>query len=149
MWSDRPSIEVYDQQGRLARRIELPLSRRTLTEADVARERARVGAMAASLRPGSAALTNVLYPVNDSVFGMFTSALWGAAEDPPIPEDVIYWRLFTLRGEYVGFLRQPDDFRFLGVGAGTMWARLLDARLEPRVVELRLERASASVRRDP
>lgn len=144
MWSDRPTIEIHDAQGTLERRIELPLSRRTLTESDVAREIARFGAMAANLRPGSAALTNMLYPVSDTVFGMFTSNLWGSAEDPPIPEDVVYWRLFTLRGEYLGFLRQPDDFRFLGNGSGTLWARLLDERLEPRLIELELVRARGS-----
>lgn len=143
MWSDRPSVYVYDEEGTLVREIRLPLSRRSLTEADVSRQRARFGALAANLRPGPAALTNMLYPVSDTIFGMFTNHLWRAAEDPEIPEDVIYWRLLTLGGEYLGFVQQPEDFRFLGPGAGTLWARVLDERLEPMLVELVLERPPA------
>jgi hypothetical protein len=138
MWSDRPSIEVHDQDGMVRRRIELPLTRRDLTERDVAHQVARVGALASSLRPGSAALTNMLYPLSDTVFGMFVSNLWRAEEDPVLPEEAIYWRLLTLHGEYLGFVRQPADFRFLGLGSGSIWARLLDERLEPRLVEFEL-----------
>lgn len=138
MWTTRPSIYVHDAAGSLTRTIELPLTRRNLTDRDIAQQVVRHGGIAARLQPGPAALTNMLYPVNDTVFGMFLSDLWRAAEDPPIPPGNIYWRLFTVRGEYLGVVQQPEDFRYLGLDTGTLWARLLDENLEPVLAELEL-----------
>ena len=89
MWSTAPSIAVHDSAGELIRVIRLPLTRRVLTERDIAVQIARHGSIARTLEPGPAALTNMLYSVNDSVFGMFMSNLWGAEEDPPLPEGSI------------------------------------------------------------
>jgi hypothetical protein len=136
MWSDRPVVNVYDDAGSLVRRLELPLTRRTLTDQDIEAQVARAGGIARSLRPGPAALTNMLYTVNDTVFGMFFSSLWRAAEDPPVSVGEIYWRLFTIRGEYLGVVRQPEDFKYLGRGDGTMWMSILDELGNPVLQEV-------------
>lgn len=141
MWSSLPRFEVHDSAGRLARVVDLPFEARDLTDRDIAIQIERVGALASRLEPGPAALTNMLYPVNDTVVGMFVSSLWGAEGDPELPAEAILWRLFSLRGEYLGWVEQPEDFRFLGPGRGTMWARILDANAEPVIVELELVRA--------
>jgi hypothetical protein len=141
MWSAQPSLEVYDENGTLVRQVQLPLTRRDLTERDIAQQVKRYGSYASTLRPGSIALTNVLYPAGDSIVGMFMTALWHAAEDPPFPAEARYWRLFTLRGEYVGVVRLPDDFWFLGTEGDGVWARVLDESMTPVIVELELARA--------
>lgn len=140
MWSDRPSLNVHDQDGILVREIRLPLTRREISERDIAEQVEQYGGIARSLLPGPAALTNMLYAANDTVFGMFLSELWRAAEDPSLPVARIYWRLFTIRGEYLGVAQQPDDFWFLGRGHGTIWARVLDGRGYPVIQELELVR---------
>jgi hypothetical protein len=140
MWSTVSSVEVHDSAGRLIRTIRLPLTRRVLTERDIAVQVKRYGSMARGLEPGPAALTNMLYAVNDSVFGMLMSGLWGAAEDPPLPDGSKFWRLFSVTGEYLGVVRQPDGFRYLGRGDGTLWARVLDENAEPVIVEFELAR---------
>ena len=140
MWSGDPTVTVFDSSGRIERRIILPLSTSRLTTSDIEREVARVGSIARQLEPGPRPMTNMLYAVNDSVFGMFVSALWHAAEDPPLPSGKIYWRLFTVRGEYLGVAEQPEDFRLLGRGQNTLWANLLDEAGYPVVAELELVR---------
>lgn len=80
----------------------------------------------------------MLYQVGDSTFGMLTSRLWRAKQDPVIPAGELLWRLFTVRGAYVGVVRQPPDFRYLGRGVGTIWVRTLDGRGVPVLQELRL-----------
>lgn len=140
MWSDRPSLKVYGQDGILVREIRLPLTRREITERDIAEQVKRYGGMARSLRTGPAALTNMLYAASDTVFGMLLSGLWRGAEDPALPAGQIYWRLFTIRGEYIGVAQQPQDFRFLGTGPGTLWARVLDGNGYPVIREFELVR---------
>lgn len=141
MWSTTPQMEVHDVTGRLSRVVNLPLEVRNLTDQDIALQVKRVGALASRLEPGPAALTNMLYPVNDTIVGMVVSSLWRAEGDPELSAETILWRLFSLTGEYLGWVEQPADFRFLGSGHGTIWARILDARAEPLILELALVRA--------
>lgn len=142
MWSNRPRVLVYDRDGKRVRVIRLPMTRRRLTDRDIALQVKRDGPMARRiLRPGPIALTNMLYPVNDSVFGMLLSNLWRAAEDPPLPVGRMYWRLFTVRGAYLGTVEQPSDLRVLGEGEGALWVRVLDEAARPVLEEVRLARA--------
>lgn len=138
MRSDQPFVRIYDHDGVLIREIRFPWSNRVITEADISEQVAHYGDIARSLRPGPAALTNELYAINDSVFGMFLSSLWRAEEDPPLPAGRKLWRMFTLRGEYAGVVWLPEDFRFLGYGAGTIWARVLNESGIPVIQELEL-----------
>lgn len=140
MWSAEPVFDVYDQRGNHIREVRLPLTVRELTDRDIAVQVKRYGGIASTLQPGPIGLTNVLYSAGDSVVGMYTSELWHAAEDPAFPEGARYWRLFTVRGEYLGMVRQPDDFRYLGRGHGVIWARVLDENASPVLEELRLVR---------
>lgn len=138
MRSDQPFVHIYDHDGVLIREIRFPWSNRIITEADISEQVAHYGDIARSLRPGPAALTNELYALNDSVFGMLLSSLWRAAEDPPLPAGTVLWRMFTVRGEYIGVVWLPEDFRFLGYGAGTIWARVLNESGIPVIQELEL-----------
>jgi hypothetical protein len=144
MWTDRPTITVYAEDGPEVREIRLPLTRRHITEDDIQDQIDKYGAIASSLRPGPSSMTNELYAVNDSVFGMLISQIRRAAEDPDIPAGELWWRLLTARGEYLGVLRLPGDyqsFRILGRGNGMIWARALDDAGYPLIQELSLERA--------
>lgn len=140
MWSDQPIVLVYNYEGTLVREIRLPLTRRNISEADIQEQIEHYGEIARSLRPGTTALTNELYAVGDSLFAMFLSGLWRGAEDPHIPAGQILWRLFTIRGEYVGAVPLPEDFRHLGAGNGTVWARVLDESGYPVIQELEVVR---------
>lgn len=140
MWSDRPTLSVFDRDGSLAREIQLPITRRVLTERDIQAQIDEYGAIARRLRPGPAALTNELYTLGDSIFGLFTSELWKAAEDPPLAVGRVWWRLFTVRGEYVGVVALPEDFWPLGVSERGIWARVLDESGYPLIQELELVR---------
>ncbi|MCP5116843.1 MAG: hypothetical protein GY953_38955, partial [bacterium] len=140
MWSDRARVEVYDGTGGVVREIRLPMTRRTLTERDIQQQVEHYGGIARTLEPGTAALTNELYTVNDTVFGMFTSELWKSAEDPPLPVGAIWWRLFSVRGEYLGVVQLPEDFRPLGRSESGLWARVLDDTGYPLIQELELVR---------
>lgn len=144
MWSDRPIVQVDGPAGQPLREIHLPLTRRRITERDIDEQIQHFGGIARILRPGPAALTNELYAVSDTVFGMFTSGLWRAAEDPDLPVGKIWWRLLTIRGEYLGVLPLPEDFKVLGTGSGSLWARVLDDRGYPVIQELELTRATGA-----
>lgn len=139
MWSGRPRVTIYDRDGTRVRVIQLPLTERQLTDREISLRIKQSGGVAGFLRPGPIALTNMLYAVNDSVFGMLLSNLWHAAEDPPLPDEATYWRLFTVRGEYIGTVEQPSDFWVLGRGHGTLWVRVLDDDAQPVIEEVRLE----------
>ncbi len=136
MWSSTPELEIHGDGGRLIRRIRLPLSNRRVSASEFEESAASGMPMA---EPGSFALTNMLRTVNDTVFGIYTSDLWRAAEDPGLPSDLVLWRLFSSRGRYLGTVEQPDDYRLLGLGEGTIWARLLNEEtFLPELVELKL-----------
>lgn len=141
MWSSRPRLYIHTATGSPELEVDLPWTDRTITERDVQDQAERDGAFAGALRPGRAALTNEIYPVTDSVFGLFQSALWRPREDPPLAAGERVLRLFTLGGEYLGAVDLPDGFRPLGTHDGRMWVRLLDAEGLPVLTEVRLERA--------
>lgn len=140
MRSDVPVVMVHDFSGKLVREIHLPLTRRTITEGDIREQVAHHGDIARTLETGSAALTNELYAVNDTVFGMFLSALWRAAEDPPLPVGEIWWRMFSTRGAYVGVARVPDGVTWLWQGGERLWAAVLTEAGLPVIQELTLVR---------
>lgn len=140
MWAYMPVVHVHAPDGGRVREVRLPLSRYDLTQDEIDRQIALHGDIARGLRPGPMGLTNVLMAMNDTIFGMFQSGMWRAAEDPPLHDVGILWRMLTLRGEYVGVVSQPEDFRYLGRGDGTLWARVLDERAYPVIQELALER---------
>lgn len=142
MWSSAPVVNVYSLDGTLARKVHLPLTKRNLTERDIQEDIREYGGLAASLRPGPTALTNELWAVNDSTFAMLVTSVWRAREDPAIPAGDRLWRLLTIRGEYLGWLRLPEDFRFLGLGNGTIWFRILDDEGNPVFMEAMLTRRS-------
>lgn len=146
MWSDRPVVYVHGGDGALLREIHLPLTRRTITERDIQEQIEVHGAIANGLRVGTAALTNVMYAVDDTVFALFTSDLWKAKEDPDLPAGEIWWRMFTVRGEYVGVVQVPDGFWPLETGRGNVWARVLDEVGYPVIQELELRRAEDGAR---
>jgi hypothetical protein len=141
MWAYLPSVRVHAADGSLIREIRLPFTRRVMTPAEIEAQIAQFGEIARGLRPGPMGLTNVLYAAGDTVFGMFLAGMWRAAEDPVLPPG-IWWRLFTLRGAYVGVVEQPEDFRYLGQGDGTFWARVLDENAYPVLQELELVRVA-------
>ena len=84
------------------------------------------------------ALTNLLYPVKDTVFAMYQSSRWRAAEDPVLPADRMMWRLLAESGEYVGAVWLPEGFTYLGNGVGSIWGKVLDERGIPIIQELEL-----------
>lgn len=141
MWSDRPVVTVYSMRGTRLRELRLPLERRQLTKRDIQEQIEHYGGIARSLEPGPAALTNELYAVGDTVFGLFTSALWRSADDPAFPAGQIWWRLFSVGGEYVGVVRIPDGFRALGASERGLWARVLDESGYPIIQELEIVRS--------
>lgn len=144
MRSDQPLVRVYDKDAALIREIRLPLSHRTITQADVRDQIAQHGDIArALLKTGPISLTNVLTTVNDTVFGMLLSDLRRAREDPRLPPGRMLWRMFTIRGAYVGVMWRPDDFSILWSGGGAVWARALDESGNPVIQEVRLVRAEA------
>lgn len=148
MWSARPEVVVYSPTGPTERKLRLPLSQHHLTEGDIERQVSLYGAIAARQRPGPTSLTNELYAVNDTIFGMLLSGSRRAAEDPVLPDAEIWWRMFTVGGEYVGVLQPPgdyQDFRILFSGSGTVWARALDPRGYPVLQELALVRGDGAV----
>lgn len=138
MWSARPRITVYDAHGTVVRQIDLPLTRREITERDIADQVAFHGGIARSLRPGPAALTNEVYTLGDSIFGLYTAELWKANEDPDLEIGRVWWRLFSVRGEYVGVVALPVEFWPLGPTARGVWGRVLNERGEPVIQELEL-----------
>lgn len=142
MWSSAPVVSVYSLDGTLVRKVHLPLTKSHLTARDVQEQIREHGGVAASLRPGPTALTNELWAVNDSTFAMLVTSVWRAREDPAIPAGDRLWRLLTIRGEYLGWLRLPEEFRFLGLGNGTIWFRVLDSGANPVMVEAMLTRPS-------
>jgi hypothetical protein len=144
MWTTRPSIVVYDERGAVVREIRRPLRPRSLTERDIRLQIEAVGGLAASLRPGPTPLTNELFPVADSVFGMLVTSIQGAARDGEVPVGHHWWRLFTVRGEYLGLLPLPGDydaFRVLGSGGGLLWALVVDDAGVPVIQGLSFRRA--------
>jgi len=141
MFSAAPIVELHLADG-TSRRLELPLTQRRITSGEIEQRMAQYPAFASSLEPGPAALTNFIYPVADSVFGLLLSDLWRAEEDVGLPRDSIYWRLFSTNGEYLGVTGQPDGYRFLGLGDGTLWARTLNDVGQPALAELRLTQAN-------
>lgn len=148
MWSARPEVVVYAPTGQTELKLRLPLSQLHLTEGDIQRQVSLYGPIAARQRPGPTSLTNELYAVNDTIFGMLLSGTRRAAEDPVLPDGEIWWRMFTVRGEYVGVLRPPgdyQDFRVLFSGNGRVWARAFDPRGYPVLQELALVRGDAAV----
>jgi hypothetical protein len=140
MRSENPALAVYDLSGNLVREIRLPLSRRTLSESDIQEQISLHGAIARGLEPGPAALTNELYAASDSVFGMLTSGLWRAAEDPGSLADELWWRMFSLHGRYIGMVRVPEDVTWLWQGVDRFWAFVVTADGEPVLQELTLGR---------
>lgn len=141
MWSARPEIHVYDLTGTLIRTIQLPLTRRSLSERDIQRQVAEHGEFVLGrLQPGPAALTNELYFLPEDRFGMLTSDLWKAAEDPTLPVGRIWWRIFSMRGEYLGAVPLPEDFWPLGPSENGVWARVLDEVGHPVIQKLDLVR---------
>ena len=110
MWTDHPSIMVYGGDGAPVRKIRLPLTRLRITDRDIQDQIELYGEMASGMRPGPTSMTNELYAVNDTVFGMFTSQLRRAAENPILPHGRRWWRLLSVRGEYLGVLALPDDY---------------------------------------
>lgn len=145
MSSGEPSLEVRDNEGELLRRIELPLSPRRLTERDIAEQVEEYGPVIRRMfAPGPVALTNLLYTVNDSVFGMFLSHVFRAEEESAPDPGVVLWRLLTLSGEYLGFVTVPEDFLYLGSSADGIWARVLDPQGLPLIQLLSIAGPSAS-----
>jgi hypothetical protein len=140
MRSERPVVTVYGLDGDLVREIRLPLTPRTLTESDIQEQITFYGPIANGLEPGPAALTNELYAANDSVFGLFLSGLWRAAEDPPIPAGEIWWRMFSVHGRYIGVVRVPEDLTWLWQGGDRYWAFRVTADGRPVLQELTLRR---------
>lgn len=140
MRSERPVLTVHSLDGDLVREIRLPLNARTLTESDIERQIALDGPIASRLEPGPAALTNELYAVNDSVFGMFLGGLWRAADDPPIPGGEIWWRMFSVRGRYIGVAPVPADLSWLWHGEDRFWAYRVTSDGRPVLQELTLAR---------
>lgn len=140
MWSARPEVFVYQEDGSVLRKVELPLVRRDLSDRDIAAQIEHYGEIARLLTRGSAALTNDLYPVNDTIFGMYTSQLWKAESDPDLEVGRVWWRLFTVRGEYIGVVALPDEMSPLGPSPNGIWARVLNERGEPIIQELELVR---------
>lgn len=139
--SDQPVFEVLED-GALTRRISLPWSRYSVTEADADALAALYGPEYPRFRTGPTGLFNDLVAVSDSVFAVFQATVWRAAEDVAYAPGEAWWRLFTTRGEYLGAVPLPDDFRVLGRGLdGTIWVRLLDENGVPELRELRLMRA--------
>lgn len=141
MWSATPVLTVHSQTGDKVREIRLPLTSRRVTERDIAKEVQRVGVMASSMRPGPTAMTNDLFAFSDSVFGMLLTDIRRAAEDPPLPPGEIWWRLFSVRGEYLGVLEPMGDyesFQLVGRGSGTVWVKSLDEHGFPIIREVRL-----------
>ena len=138
MWSDRPEVRVYDVDGTHVRTIRLPLSPRVLTQRDIQDQVEHFGGVASFLTPGPAALTNQLLAVGDSIFGMYTTELWKAEDDPDLTIGRGWWRLFTARGEYVGVVALPEDFWPLGRSSRGVWARVFDASGDPVIRELEL-----------
>lgn len=148
MWSGRPTVLVHSPAGVLERELRLPLSLRHVTESDIQREIELYGALAAGQRPGQTSLTNELFPVNDTIFGMLLSDNRRAAEDPSLPDGEIWWRMFTVNGEYVGVLQPPgdyQDFKVLRSGNGRVWARAFDPNGLPVLRELELVRSDGAV----
>lgn len=146
MWSDRPVVYVHGGDGALLREIHLPMTRRTITERDIQEQIEVHGAIANGLRVGTAALTNMMYAASDSVFALLTTDLWKAEEDPDLPVGEIWWRMFTVRGEYVGVVQVPDGFQPLATGRGTIWAEVLNESSYPVIQELELRRADGRAR---
>lgn len=140
MSSDKPQVLVHDLMGRHVRTIVLPLGRREVTSAELNRLRDAHGGIANRIDTGPIALTNELYPVNDSVFAIYVSDLWRSAQDPELPPRETWWRLFTTRGAFLGAVNVPEGFRPLSAGGG-MWARLVDHVGFPVVAEVVLRPA--------
>lgn len=141
--SDQPSYRIFDATGQLIRRIELPLTRRDLTEREIEVQLREHGSIARSLRPGRIALTNMLYGFNDSIFATYQSALWRAAEDPVLAPGEVVWRLISHSGRYQGSFRIPEDFRPLWLGEAVIWGVQLDSLGEPWLQRRRLEAPEA------
>lgn len=139
--SDQPVFEVLED-GALTRRISLPWSRYTVTEADADALAALYGPEYPRFRTGPTGLFNDLVAVEDSIFAVYQTTVWRAAEDVSYAPGEAWWRLFTTRGEYLGAVPLPDGFRVLGQGLhGTIWVRVLDGNGVPELRELRLMRA--------
>ncbi|MGD8288773.1 MAG: hypothetical protein PVI31_09140 [Gemmatimonadota bacterium] len=138
MWGGETSFSVFDAGGTLVREVRLPLTKRELTDREVEDLVRRTGGRLGGLTPGPMGLTNFLFPVTDSVFGMLTGPLWHAEGDPTIPEGVQLWRLFDLSGTYVGVMNRAD---VMARGAGdTLWVEELDDGYYPVLKEVRLVR---------
>jgi len=140
MRSDVPSVFIHNLEGDLVRELRIPWTRRTITEADIREQVAEHGEIARSLEVGRAVLTNELYAVNDTVFGMFLSSLWHPAEDPALPVGGIWWRMFSVHGAYFGTVRVPDDITWLWQGEGRFWGAVLSPDGVPVLQELTLVR---------
>ncbi len=136
--SDKAEFEVFGEEGALVRMIRLPLSRRHLTQAEIDWQIRKFGAIARSLEVGPMAIFNEMYAFGDSIFGLFQSDLWRAAEDPEIPEDQRIWRLISVSGNYMGAFPKPDDFTPLWIGDRTMWGVALDSTGIPWIQRRRL-----------
>ncbi len=135
---DRLAFEVFDWNGQRVREIRHGLSRRWHGREEIQTEVEKYGGIAAGQTPGRIAITNLLYSVSDTVFAMYQSGRWRAAEDPELPEGRTIWRMFSVSGAYMGALFIPEDFNIISQGDGTLWGTALDERGVPVIQEREL-----------
>lgn len=137
--SDQAMFQVLDPNGDPIRRIVLPLSRRELRQREIDEQMRRLGVTQLALEPGQIGISNALYAFGDSIFGMYQSRLWRAAEDPELSEEQRLWRLVSITGEYMGVFERSAGFEPLWFDSdGMVWGVAEDSVGTPVIQKRRL-----------
>jgi hypothetical protein len=137
--TDISVYRVHDASGSLRREIRLPLTRRTVSEAEAAQIRADNPDMPPIFEPGPIAIANYMIAFGDSAFATYHGSMFRAAQDPPIHPDTTAWRIVSIRGRYLGSLVVPAEFFPVGTVQGNLlWRAGVDSLGTPVIQALEL-----------
>ncbi len=108
--TDVAEFRHFTDAGALTAIVRVPLERRALTLEDEQIVREEVAQFAPSLADNLGdhnVLWSRLEPLGDSLFALDQTSLTAPAGEPRIPRDTRVWRIFSVRGHYLGALVLP------------------------------------------
>lgn len=108
--TDVAEFRYFTDAGALTAIVRVPLERRALTLEDERIAREEVGRFAPRLADNLGdhnLLWSRLEPLGDSLFALDQTSLTTPAGEPRIPRDTRVWRIFSVRGHYLGALVLP------------------------------------------
>lgn len=115
--TDGAPFRHHSSSGELIREFRLPLTARPVRDRDLQEISERAASATGGAMPRDGLRTsshfnmfNTMYAVDDSLFAIQHSRLAAPAEDTPAPDDVVYWRIISVRGNEVARVMFPARF---------------------------------------